>query len=147
MSEKRTCQEAKSLRWLANMLPEIKNPKNDEERLCNYIHTYCTVGANRIEELLARVGSKENNNDTELDGTSDRMERMKEAAQEMYNFVKIVYELLTEDDESGEKTMNWHVTADAARQLLNRIDGKENNIRKVLDYIDSEENGHEKKHD
>ncbi len=58
--------------------------------------------------------------------TSDRIERMKEVAPEMYNFVKIVYELLTEDDDSGERTMNWHVTVDVARQILDRIDGKEN---------------------
>ena len=88
MSEKRTCQEAKSLRWLANMFPEIKNPKNNEEHVCNCIHAYCTAGANRIEELLARVGSKDNNNDTELDGTSDRMERIKEAAPEMYELLE-----------------------------------------------------------
>ena len=58
---------------------------------------------------------------------SYRMERMKEAAPEMYNFVKTVYELLTEDDDSGERTMNWHFTADVARQILDYVDGKENN--------------------
>ena len=58
--------------------------------------------------------------------TSDRMERMKEVAPEMYNFVKIVYELLTEDDDSGERTMNWNFAADVARQILDRIDGEEN---------------------
>lgn len=56
--------------------------------------------------------------------TSDRMERMKEVAPEMYNFVKIVYELLTEDDDSGERTMNWNFAADVARQILDHIDGK-----------------------
>ena len=57
----------------------------------------------------------------------NRMERMKEAAPDMYNFVKIVYELLTEDDDSGERTMNWHFATDVARQILDYVDGKENN--------------------
>ena len=117
MSEKRTCQEVK-----------IEISKDDEERIRNCIHIYCTVGANRIKELLARIGGKKNNNDTKVNSVSERMERIKEAAPEIYELVK--EELIPTSDYGGILSFE-----------------REAKIRKVLDYIDSEENGHEKKHD
>ena len=82
MSEKGTCKEVK-----------IEISKDDEERIRNCIHIYYTVGANRIKELLARMGSKENNNDTKLNSVSERMERMKEAAPEIYELLEYFTEL------------------------------------------------------
>ena len=82
MSEKRTCQEVK-----------IEISKDDEERIRNCIHIYCTVGANRIKELLARIGGKKNNNDTKVNSVSERMERIKEAAPEIYELLEYFTEL------------------------------------------------------
>ena len=55
MSEnnKKEIPEVKSLRWLANMFPFVKEPKDDEDRISNAIHLYCTAGADKIEELSA----------------------------------------------------------------------------------------------
>ena len=41
--------EAKSLRWLANMFPITKNPKDEIDRMTNCINLYCTAGADKIE--------------------------------------------------------------------------------------------------
>jgi hypothetical protein len=43
--------EVKSLRWLANMFPYTKNPKDETDKMTNAIHTYCTNGADAIEQL------------------------------------------------------------------------------------------------
>lgn len=47
--------EVKSLRWLANMFPFTKDPKDETDRMSNAIHIYCTDGANKIEELTKMV--------------------------------------------------------------------------------------------
>lgn len=47
--------EAKSLRWLANMFPYTENATNDDDKLFNAIHVYCTAGANKIEELQKQL--------------------------------------------------------------------------------------------
>ena len=43
--------EVKSLRWLANMFPYIEQPKDETDKMSNAIHTYCTAGAEKIEEM------------------------------------------------------------------------------------------------
>ena len=50
-------QEVKSLRWLANMFPFVKDPKDETDKISNAINIYCTSGADKIEELLALVES------------------------------------------------------------------------------------------
>ena len=55
MSERKEIQEAKSLRWLANMFPWTENPCTETDRMSNAISIYAAAGANKIEEL-----SKEN---------------------------------------------------------------------------------------
>ena len=52
--------EAKSLRWLANMFPMTKNPKDGIARMTNCINLYCTAGADKIEELQTKVEELEN---------------------------------------------------------------------------------------
>lgn len=44
-------QEAKSLRWLANMFPYSKSAIESDDKINNAIHIYCMAGANKIEEL------------------------------------------------------------------------------------------------
>ena len=46
------------------------------------------------------------------------------AAPEMYNFIRTLYELITnpEDDEEG---LSFRFIPEAAKQILDRIDGKE----------------------
>lgn len=51
MNERKEIPEAKSLRWLANMFPFTENPQDEEDKMCNAIHVYCTAGANKIDEL------------------------------------------------------------------------------------------------
>lgn len=47
--------EVKSLRWLANMFP-LQIPARDEnDKLCNAIHLYCTAGADKIEAQELRI--------------------------------------------------------------------------------------------
>lgn len=48
-------QEAKSLRWLANMFPFIENSKDETDKMSNAINVYCTAGANKIDELQKNV--------------------------------------------------------------------------------------------
>lgn len=43
--------EVKSLRWLANMFPFTKVPKDETDKMTNAINVYCTAGADKIEEL------------------------------------------------------------------------------------------------
>lgn len=43
--------EAKSLRWLANMFPLTKVPLDETDKISNAIHVYCTAGAQKIEQL------------------------------------------------------------------------------------------------
>lgn len=47
--------EAKSLRWLADMFPYIENPKDDAEKMNNAIHIYATNGADKIEQLEENI--------------------------------------------------------------------------------------------
>lgn len=47
--------EVKSLRWLANMFP-LQIPARDEnDKMCNAIHLYCTAGADKIEAQELRI--------------------------------------------------------------------------------------------
>lgn len=47
--------EVKRLRWLTNMFP-LQIPARDEnDRLCNAIHLYCTSGADKIEAQEKRI--------------------------------------------------------------------------------------------
>ena len=48
--------EAKSLRWLANQFPYVKDPKDDCDRLSNAIHLYASRGADCIDRLNNEVG-------------------------------------------------------------------------------------------
>ena len=45
-------EAAKSLRWLANMWPEVKAPASDVDKMCNCVHCYCERGADSIDELI-----------------------------------------------------------------------------------------------
>lgn len=45
----------KSLRWLANMFPFTKHPKDEADKICNCINVYATAGADYIEELEKEV--------------------------------------------------------------------------------------------
>lgn len=47
--------EVKSLRWLANMFPLQIPARDDNDRLCNAIHLYCTAGADKIEAQELRI--------------------------------------------------------------------------------------------
>ena len=47
--------EAKSLRWLANMFPMTKNPKDEIDKMNNCINLYCTAGADKIEKLQNKI--------------------------------------------------------------------------------------------
>ena len=47
--------EVKSLRWLANMFPMQIPARDDDDRLCNAIHLYCTAGADKIEAQELRI--------------------------------------------------------------------------------------------
>lgn len=47
--------EVKSLRWLANNFSFTKNPKEDADKLSNAIHVYRKAGADKIEELQAKI--------------------------------------------------------------------------------------------
>lgn len=47
--------EAKSLRWLARQFPYIKDPKDDMDRLSDFIHLYASAGADCIDRLQAEV--------------------------------------------------------------------------------------------
>lgn len=62
MSNKKAIPEVSSLRWLANMFPFIENPEDDADKISNAIHVYCTAGANKIEELSAKVNNLEKEN-------------------------------------------------------------------------------------
>ena len=45
----------KSLRWLANMFPEMHPAEDDADRMFNNIHLYCKAAADAIEKLQADV--------------------------------------------------------------------------------------------
>ena len=45
----------KSLRWLANMFPEMHPAEDDADRIFNNIHLYCKAAADAIEKLQANV--------------------------------------------------------------------------------------------
>ena len=47
--------ELKSLRWLANMFPLQIPAQDDNDRLCNAIHLYCTAGADKLEAQELRI--------------------------------------------------------------------------------------------
>ena len=44
-------QQEKSLRWLANMFPEVEEPKDESDKISNAIHRYCTAGADLINKF------------------------------------------------------------------------------------------------
>ena len=44
-------QEEISLRWLANMFPEVTKPEDESDKLSNVIHRYCTAGADLIDKF------------------------------------------------------------------------------------------------
>lgn len=58
---KKETGEVKSLRWLANMFPFTKDPKDETDKISNAINIYCTAGADKIEELQELLDSKEKN--------------------------------------------------------------------------------------
>ena len=47
--------EVKSLRWLANMWPQVEKPEDDADRMSNAIHLYCTAAADRMEAMSETV--------------------------------------------------------------------------------------------
>lgn len=47
--------EVKSLRWLANMWPQVEKPEDDADRMSNAIHLYCTAAADRMEAMSEAV--------------------------------------------------------------------------------------------
>lgn len=52
--------ESKSLKWLANMFPFTKDPKDETDRMSNTIHFYCTSGATKIDELQSELNKYKN---------------------------------------------------------------------------------------
>lgn len=46
---------AKSLRWLSNNFPFVKNSDAAEDKMCNCIHVYCENGSEAIERLCKCV--------------------------------------------------------------------------------------------
>ena len=52
---KKENQEAKSLRWLANMFPFTENPEDEGDKMCNVIHVYAEAGADKINELQETI--------------------------------------------------------------------------------------------
>lgn len=48
-------QEAKSLRWLANMWPLVENPKDEADRMSTCIHLYCTAAADRMDQMAEAI--------------------------------------------------------------------------------------------
>ena len=52
--------ESKSLKWLANMFPFIKDPKDETDRMNNAIHYHCTNGATKIDELQSELNKYKN---------------------------------------------------------------------------------------
>lgn len=77
--------EAKSLRWLANMIP-LQIPARDEtDKLCNAIHLYAQAGADKLDDLEGEVNEKNallRSLRTVANGYREDLERMrrKEAA-------------------------------------------------------------------
>ena len=47
--------EVKSLRWIGLNFPQINDPKDDNDKICNAIHAYVTAGADKIEALAKEV--------------------------------------------------------------------------------------------
>lgn len=47
--------EAKSLRWLANQFPYLKEAKDDGDRMIRAINVYATAGADKIESLAREL--------------------------------------------------------------------------------------------
>lgn len=52
--------ESKSLKWLANMFPFIKDQKDETDRINNAIHCHCTNGATKIDELQSELSKYKN---------------------------------------------------------------------------------------
>lgn len=52
--------ESNDLKWLANMFPFIKEPKDESDRISNAIHIYSENGARKIDELQAELDKYKN---------------------------------------------------------------------------------------
>ena len=59
-NNKKEIAEVKSLRWLANMFPFTENPQDEEDKMCNAIHIYCTAGADKLEKYAALINELNN---------------------------------------------------------------------------------------
>lgn len=73
--------EVKSLRWLANMFP-LQIPARDEnDKICNAIHLYCTAGADKIEAQALRIEEL----DVELQEANETIDNLRDEIRDIRN--------------------------------------------------------------